>query len=112
MFWKSEGFFLLDLLLSLTVWFMLGLFFMPLLMDLYNQSQQLVRHKMAVQFLFEELQANLAEDRIKSNYSIFHNGIEYMVYWNQTTGIEQKEVCVKVEENSFLPRTQVCTVPE
>ncbi|MEH7013928.1 hypothetical protein V7087_24480, partial [Neobacillus niacini] len=69
MLWKNDGFFLLELLLSLSAWFMLGMFFIPLLMDLSYQSQQLVRDKKAKQFLFEELQANLVEDRSNSSYS-------------------------------------------
>ncbi|MEC1522991.1 hypothetical protein P9D43_13360 [Neobacillus niacini] len=108
---KSNGFFLLDLLLSLSAWFMMGMFFMPLLIDLSNQSQQLVRDKKGEQFLFEELQANLTEVRTSSNYSIFHNGTEYKIYWNHLSGIE-KEVCVKVDETALLRGTEICKVPE
>lgn len=91
---------------------MIGLIFMPLLMDLTHQSQQLLRDKKSKQFLFEELQANLAEDRTNSSYSIFHNGTEYKVYWNQSPGNGQKEVCVKVEKNPLLPATEICAIPE
>lgn len=109
---RSDGFFLLELLLSLSAWFMMGMFFMPLLMDLSIQSQQHIRDTMAEQFLFEELQANLIEDRIRSNYSIFHNGTEYKVYWKQSSSNGGKEVCVTVDETSFLPKTEICKVPE
>lgn len=111
MLWKSDGYFLLELLLSLSVWFMIGMFFMPLLIELSSQSEQLVRDKKAVQFLFEELQANFTEDRTNSNYSIFHNGTEYKIFWNRQS-IGQKEVCVKVDETFFLPKTEICKVPE
>ncbi|WHX99294.1 hypothetical protein [Neobacillus sp. DY30] len=109
---KSDGFFLLELLLSLSAWFMMGMFFMPLLMDLFKQPQQHIRDKMAEQFLFEELQANLTEDRTNSNYSIFHNGTEYKVNWNYSSGYRGKVVCVTVVETSFLPKTEICKVPE
>jgi competence protein ComGE len=109
---KNDGFFLLELLLSLSAWFMMSMFFMPLLMELSHQSQQLVRDKKAVQFLFEELQANLTEDRTNSNYSINHNGTEYKIYWIQSSDIGQKEVCVKVDKTAFLPKTEICKVPE
>jgi competence protein ComGE len=112
MLWKNDGFFLLELLLSLSAWFMMSMFFMPLLMELSHQSQQLVRDKKAVQFLFEELQANLTEDRTTSNYSIYHNGTEYKIYWIQSSDIGQKEVCVKVDKTAFLPKTEICKVPE
>ncbi|MEH7111907.1 hypothetical protein V7124_05930 [Neobacillus niacini] len=109
---KNDGFFLLELLLSLSALFMLCVFFIPLLADLANQYQQLVRDKKASQLLFEELQNNLLEDRSNSTYSILHNGIEYQVYWNQAASGGQKEVCVKVDEQTWLPRTQVCGVLE
>ncbi|MDQ0975923.1 competence protein ComGE [Neobacillus niacini] len=112
MLWKNDGFFLLELLLSLSAWFMMSMFFMPLLIELSHQSQQLVRDKKAVQFLFEELQANLTEDRTNSNYSIYHNGTEYKIYWIQSSEIGQKEVCVKVDKTAFLPKTEICKVAE
>ncbi|NYE05018.1 hypothetical protein F4694_001767 [Bacillus niacini] len=112
MLWKNDGFFLLELLLSLSAWFMMSMFFMPLLMELSHQSQQLVRDKKAVQFLFEELHSNLTEDRTNSNYSIYDNGTEYKIYWIQSSDIGQKEVCVKVDKTAFLPETEICKVPE
>ena len=105
---KNDGYFLLELLLSLSVLLMLCLFFMPLLTDLANQYQQLVRDKKANQLLFEELQAHLLEDRTNSRYSIVHNGTEYQVFWNQSTSSGQMEVCVKVDKQILLPSTQVC----
>jgi competence protein ComGE len=109
---KNDGFFLLELLLSLSALFMLSIFFLPLLHDLTNQSQQLVRNKKAKQFLYEELQANLLLDRSNSYYSVFHNGIEYKIYWVQSSGNGQKEACVKVDENTILQRIEICAVPE
>jgi competence protein ComGE len=107
---KIEGFFLLELLLSLSAWFMLTLFFIPILTELANQSQQLVREKRANQLLYEELQANLMEDRTNSSYSLSYNGTEYKIYWTQENTL--KEVCVKVEGTSLLPKIENCAVPE
>lgn len=112
MFWKNDGFFLLELLLSLSAWLMIGVVFMPLLVDLSNQSQQLVRDKKVNQLLFEELQANLVEDRTNSSYSIFHDGTEYKISWTQLSVNGLMEVCVKVDETTFLPRTEICKAPE
>jgi competence protein ComGE len=85
---------------------------MPLLMDLSIQSQQLVREKKAKQLLFEELHANLIDGRSNSSYSIVHNGTQYNIYWILSEDSGQKEVCVKVDENSFIRRTEICSVPE
>lgn len=112
MFWKNDGFFLLELLLSLSALFMLSMFFVPLLIDFANQSQQHVREKRAKQFLFEELQANLIEDRTNTHYSITLNGTEYKIYWRLTSVNGQKEVCVKVDENILLPSFEDCAIPE
>ena len=107
---KIEGFFLLELLLSLSAWFLLLLFFIPILTELANQSQQLVREKRANQLLYEELQANLTEDRTNFSYSLSHNGTEYKIYWTQENTL--KEVCVKVEGTSLLSKIENCAVPE
>lgn len=85
---------------------------MPLLIDLANQSQQYIRDKRAKQFLFEELQANLIEDRLDTQYAITLNGTEYKIYWRLTSVSGQKEVCVKIEENTLLPSFEDCTIPE
>lgn len=107
---KNNGFFLLELLLSLSVWFMIGLFFVPLLMDLTNQSKELELDKKAKQLLFEELHAKLIDESINSSYSIFDNGHEYKIYWNEIAG--QTEVCVTIEENISLPEKKICIQPE
>jgi competence protein ComGE len=112
MLWKNDGFFLLELLLSLSALFMLCIFFIPLLLDLTNQSQQLVRNKKAKQFLYEELQANLSPGWLNSSYSVFHNGTEYKIYWIQSSVYGQKEACVRVDENTVLQRIEICAVPE
>jgi competence protein ComGE len=112
MLWKNDGFFLLELLLSLSALFMLSMFFVPLLIDFANQSQQLMRDKRAKQFLFEELQANLIEDRINTHYSVTLNGTEYTIYWRLNAVNGQKEVCVKVDENPLLPSFEDCAIPE
>ncbi|MEH7178732.1 competence type IV pilus minor pilin ComGE [Neobacillus vireti] len=109
---KNDGFILLELLLSLSALFMLCTFFIPLLLDLNNQSHQLLRNKKAKQLLFEELQANLIEDRTGASYSKFHNGTEYKIYWLPSPLDGQEEVCVKVVEQTFLPGNEICAKPE
>lgn len=60
---------------------MVCLFFIPLLIDLKSQSQQLEVDKKANQLLYEELQANLIDNVILTSYSISHNGLEYKINW-------------------------------
>jgi competence protein ComGC len=109
---KNKGFFLLELLLSLSAWFMLCLFFIPLLIDLKIQSQQLEVHKKAEQLLYEELQASIVDGQKYLNYSVSHQGIEYRIEWRDLSLSGQKEVCVKVEKHSFISKTEMCATPE
>lgn len=109
---KNNGFFLLELLLSLSIWFMICLFFIPLLIDLKSQSLQLDVDKKANQLLFEELQANLIDNGIFTSYSVTHNGLEFKIIWRDTPDISQKEVCVKVEKNAIYAETEICIIPE
>ncbi|MDF2856608.1 MAG: hypothetical protein K0Q87_2459 [Neobacillus sp.] len=108
---KNDGFFLLELLLSLSAWFMISLFFIPLLIELKSQSIQLEVDKKITHLLYEELQANLING-IATNYSVTHNGLEYQINWSDTPGSSQKEVCVKVEKNAISAKTEKCATPE
>ncbi len=113
MSWKNKkGFFLLELLLSLSAWFMLCLFMIPLLMDVKNQGQQLEVSKKAEQLLYEELQAKIMNSENPVNYSVIHRGIEYKIIWRDQSLPNQKEVCVKVEKHLFILETEKCATPE
>ncbi|MGX6442734.1 hypothetical protein ACWM35_05825 [Neobacillus sp. K501] len=107
---KNDGFFLLELLLSLSVWIMIGLFFVPLLMDLKNQSQELEIYKKANQLLYEELHATLSDDHLEARYSVIEKGREYQIEWRDGGG--EKEVCVSVVEVSSQQKTEICANPE
>lgn len=89
---------------------MLGLFFVPLLMDLKNQSQQLEIDKKASQLLYEELHTKLIDDHLYSNYSVFDKDREYKIDWHEAAG--QKEVCVSVRGSSSQKKTEICAYQE
>jgi len=109
---KNKGFFLLELLLSLAAWFMLCLFILPLLMELNNQSLQLEVNNKAEQLLYEELQAELVDVPSYTSYTTYHHGIAFQIIWTVLVGNAQKEVCVKVDKNNFLQKTEICAIPE
>ncbi|MDQ0197315.1 hypothetical protein [Neobacillus ginsengisoli] len=109
---KNKGFFLLELLLSLSAWFMMGLFLIPLLIDMTNQFRQLEVDNYARQLLYEELQVKLIDGQSTTSYSKFLNGIEFNIYWRDSSVLGQKEACVKVEKNSFYSKTELCSIPE
>jgi len=109
---SSKGYFLLELLLSLSALFILSLFLLPLLTELREQSRQLELENKARQLMYEELQANLVSNRGTSFSTSIQNGIEYQIIWKESEWARQKEVCVRVEKNSFLPEVEVCGLLE
>ncbi|MDR7237179.1 hypothetical protein [Neobacillus drentensis] len=109
---STKGFFLLELLLSLSAWLMLSLFCLPLLIELRDQSRQLELESKARQLMFEELQTQLINNKSFSNYTSILNGVEYQIIWKNSGTVDQKEVCVRIEKNSFLPETEICGLLE
>lgn len=107
-----KGYFLLELLLSLSTLFMICLFLLPLLMELKDQSRKLEIEKTAQKFMYEELKAKIIDNRTFSDYTIKENNIEYKITWMNPNPAGQKEVCVKVEKNSIQPETIVCGILE
>jgi competence protein ComGE len=105
---STRGFFLLELLLSLSAWLMLSLFLLPLLIELREQSRQLEWESKARQLMYEELQTKLISNKTFSNYTSILNGVEYKITWKDTGAADQKEVCVRIEKNSLQPETEIC----
>ncbi len=109
---KSNGFFLIELLLSLSALLMLALFFVPLLADLNTQSQQLERESLAEQLLYEELNALIINGIPSPSHSIFRNGNEYKITWASSPSDNQKEVCVTLEKKARFPEKTICQFAE
>ncbi|WP_335444576.1 competence type IV pilus minor pilin ComGE [Neobacillus drentensis] len=104
---KNNGFFLLELLLSLSALLMICLFLIPLLIDIRAQARTLEIEKKARQIMFEELQAKLNNNPVFLNYSVNHNSIEYKINWTENS--QYKEVCVRVDDSSIHKQTQICS---
>jgi competence protein ComGE len=105
---STRGFFLLDLLLSLSAWLMMSLVFLPILIDLRDQSRLVQLESKARQLMYEELQTKLISNKTFSNYTSILNGVEYQINWKDSGTADQKEVCVRIEKNSFLPKVEIC----
>jgi competence protein ComGE len=109
---KNKGFFLIDLLLSLSALLMLSLFFIPSLIDLKNQAWRLEIENQSYQILYEELQILSINGQVSSLNPILKNGIAYQISLKDADTFGQKEVCVKVENNSFYGEEEVCGLSE
>ena len=91
---------------------MLCLFVLPLLIEVNTQTLELEVKKKEEQLLYEELQAKLVDVPSYISYTTIDHGFEYQIFWKDIVGTAQKEVCVKVEKNSFLQKTEICASPE
>ena len=109
---NNKGYFLLELLLSLSTMLMICLFLLPLLMEVREQSRRLEIEKTAQKIMYEELKARIIDGRIFSNYTIRENNIEYNIIWENLNQTGQKEVCVRVEKNSVYPEANICGILE
>lgn len=103
---KNKGYFLLDLMLSLSALFLIFLYLTPLMIDLREQSVRIEIEKTARQIMFDELQAKLLNINNPVNYGITKNGVEYQIYWREYSSL--MEVCVKVGDTPLQAKTEVC----
>ncbi|MDP4169918.1 MAG: competence type IV pilus minor pilin ComGE [Bacillota bacterium] len=95
---KGNGFFLLELLLSLSAWLMLSLFLIPELIFLREQSKKAQLERESLQLLYEELWAKEAGNVSFSNYTVVKGGTHFQIFWGEPSPSGQKEVCVQVED--------------
>lgn len=109
---NNNGYFLLELLLSLSALFMICIFFVPLLVDIRNQLMSLEVEKKARQMVFEELEASLNGTQAYINNSTIQNGMEYRIFWRDSTDGSKKEVCVSVDETVEGSKTEICGILE
>ncbi|WP_066365754.1 competence type IV pilus minor pilin ComGE [Neobacillus fumarioli] len=105
---NNNGFFLLELLLSLSAMFMIGLFLIPLIIDMNQQSKKLEIENKAQQILYEELQGKLRGAQTFTNYSLQENGVKYDITWRDSGARGQKEACISVKQNALLSKTEIC----
>lgn len=109
---NSRGYFLLELLLSLSAWLMLSSFLLPLLLEVRNQSFQVEVENQARKMMYEELQARMMDHQNFTNYNVVQDGIEYQIIWGDTFESERREVCVKIENNTLVHETKICGIFE
>lgn len=94
MFRKNEGFFLTELLLSLSAWLIATGILLPLVFHLTYQSYRLYLENTATHILYDELGKMSVEGIEGSNKTVSRNGIAYVIKWIDAT----KEVCVTFED--------------
>jgi competence protein ComGE len=109
---RNKGFFLIELLLSLSLMLMLSLFFIPLIINMKSQMVKLEIEKQSYQLLYEELQLLLINGKASPARSLSMNGIEYQISWKYSAISEEMEVCIKVENNTVYGEKELCQISE
>lgn len=83
-----------------------------MLINLKNQALKLEIEKQSYRLLYEELQLVIMNGKTSSLHSITIEGINYQISLRNTDLSEQKEVCVKVENNSLYGEKEICGLSE
>ncbi|MBS4191274.1 type II secretion system protein [Bacillus sp. FJAT-49705] len=94
---RSNGFFLPEMLLSLSAWLIIAMVFFPLIMGVINRSIQLHQEYDGTQLLYETLQKAKKEERVPVHELIKINQTVYEVY-QESVNDGSLEVCVKYED--------------
>ncbi|WP_371321645.1 competence type IV pilus minor pilin ComGE [Robertmurraya korlensis] len=103
MLFKTNGFFLVELLLSLSVWLVLTLFLLPMFIQVSKQSLNTQYSREASKILYDSLQEVMFTGSIKDQLTIQRKGKSYTV----TKEVTKNEVCVSYD-NSFKKEVLIC----
>ncbi|WNS74215.1 hypothetical protein RRV45_14990 [Bacillus sp. DTU_2020_1000418_1_SI_GHA_SEK_038] len=95
---KNEGFFLPEMLLTLSAWLVSTTIFIPLIMNLMDQSVQLRQEFDSTKALYETLLKAQKEDLQPQSELITINQTVYEIYEGTSGGNAEQEVCVKYED--------------
>jgi competence protein ComGE len=94
---RNEGFFLLELLLSLSTWLIALGILLPYMIHITNQSLTLELEKTATHLLYDELEKMKVEGITATNKTVTRNGVTYEVKSRASGGA--LEVCVLFKDH-------------
>jgi hypothetical protein len=103
MWLNSKGFFMSELLLSLSAWLMATSILLPLAIFLLGHSMQIRQEADALHLLYERLQEMKLTPELTGNSSIERNGIIFRFKVSAADQESPERVCV--EFNDFKKKT-------
>jgi type II secretory pathway pseudopilin PulG len=104
---KPNGFFLVELLLSLSVWIALTLLLLPMFIQVSKQSLDTQYSREATKILYDTLQEHLFTGHTIENSTYVRKGKSFTV----SKAITENKVCVTYE-NSYKKETALCDTLE
>lgn len=93
---RNDGFFMAELLLSLSVWLIVAGVFFPLILSAVMHSLEMKQDFESTQLIYESLQQSVAEETIPSDKKIEIDKSVYHLFLKEGAGMT--EVCVKYED--------------
>lgn len=93
---NHKGFFLVELLLSLSIWLLMTLSLLPIYTQVTKQSLDLQREEEAVRIMYEALQGYLLEGKLE-NGEVHRGSHIFSISW-QMGAFEPQGVCVSYED--------------
>jgi competence protein ComGE len=106
---RNNGYFLVELLLSLSTWIIVTGVLLPLYLHLQYQTDLLQLENTALHLLFDELENKLDNNLLVGNKSIVLNGNLYEIKWYENTS--KPEVCVEYKD-LYSNVQKTCRNPE
>lgn len=106
---RNNGYFLVELLLSLSTWILVTGGLLPLVLHLHYLSDLIQLENTANHLLFDELETYLVVGAHTGNKTILLNGTRFEIKWNEDS--EQGEVCVEYHD-LYSNSQKKCKSPE
>ncbi|WP_102274583.1 phosphatase [Cytobacillus massiliigabonensis] len=108
---KNDGFFLAELLLTLSAWLLIASVLFPLIIQAVNQSLQVRQEFLAAEILYESLIDSKKRSVYPLNETIVVNQTLYEIITKENGESANMEVCIKYED--FLQKSyETCEIFE
>jgi competence protein ComGE len=95
---KNKGYYLLELILSLSGWILIASIMVPMMIQFNKQSVQIQEKSEALHVLYEYVQEVLIENPERENFSVIKNNKSYDIIWFGEKEGRKSEVCIRYED--------------
>lgn len=95
---KNKGYYLVELLLSLSGWILIASLMVPMLVLFNKQSVQIQEKSDALHILYEYVQEVIIENPERENFSVIKNNKSYDIIWVGEKEGRKSEVCIRYED--------------
>ncbi|MDQ0156404.1 hypothetical protein [Robertmurraya andreesenii] len=103
---NHKGFFLVELLLSLSMWILMTLSLLPLYIHVNKQSIDTQREITATHLMYDVLHVYLMEGIFEDREEVIKNG-SYLINWEAGSESRPTRVCISYED-AFKEQQEKC----